>query len=129
MEEIKIKHLEFIQNIINRLSQKSFIIKSWSITTIAALIAFGIDKNNTHIFVIGLPLSLFFWYLDANYLWLEQIFRKLYDQVRKDKVEAFSMDIKELKKKVSFWKILLRPTILLIYIFEIILLIAIIYFY
>jgi len=129
MKESNIKHLEFIQGVINRLSQKSFIIKSWSITTIAALIVYGIDNCNSQIFLIGIPISLLFWYLDAHYLWLEQIFRKLYNQVRKEKVESFSMDIKDLKNKVPFLKMIIRPTILPIYLFEIVLLIiAIIYF-
>lgn len=98
MEE-KLKHLEFIHNVIERLSHKSFLVKSWSITTILALNAYGVDNNNEVIFLIGLPTSLLFWYLDSRYLHLERCFRKLYDKVRKDKVNQLSMKI---KKKNNF---------------------------
>ena len=93
MEE-KLKHLEFIQNVIERLSHKSFLVKSWSITTILALSAYGIDKNNALIFLIGIPTSFLFWYLDSKYLHLERCFRKLYNKVRKGKANELSMKIK-----------------------------------
>ena len=37
--EKKLKHLEFIQNAINRMASNSFIIKGWCITLIVGLFA------------------------------------------------------------------------------------------
>ena len=34
MNENKLKHLEFIQNIITRMNSNSFVIKGWSITLV-----------------------------------------------------------------------------------------------
>ncbi|PKQ46074.1 hypothetical protein [Confluentibacter flavum] len=129
MKETTIKHLELIHNVINRLSHKSFLVKSWSITAITALIAFGIDKEDYRIFLIGFPITIIFWYLDSQYLWLEKVFRKLYDGVRNKEVKSMSMDISDYKIKVNKWVIFKRPTILPIYLFEIILLIfCVLYF-
>ena len=123
VKEARIKHLELIHNVIDRLSHKSFLVKSWSITAITALTAFGIDKEDFRIFLIGFPVSIIFWFLDSQYLWHEKVFRKLYDGVIKKEVEIMSMDISEYKKKVNRWEIIKRPTIWPIYLFEIILLI------
>ena len=37
--EKKLKHLEFIQNVILRMNNNSFLIKGWAITLISALFA------------------------------------------------------------------------------------------
>ena len=67
--EKKLKHLEFIQNAINRMANNSFIIKGWCITLVVALIAL-LEKeniNNNYIPFSFIPL-LFFWFLDAFFL-------------------------------------------------------------
>ena len=129
MKEIRVKHLELIHNVIDRLSHKSFLVKSWSITAITALMAFGIDKEDYKIFIIGVPVALLFWYLDTHYLWLEKIFRELYNAVIKKEAKSMSMDISNYKSKINPWKIAFRPTIWPIYLSEIILLIlCVIYF-
>ncbi len=120
MEE-KIKHLEFIQNVISRLSHKSFLVKSWSITTLAAICAFGIEKQNSLIFILGIPVSLLFWYLDSKYLMLERCFRKLYNKVRKDKVNSFSMKISNSKDIKMHLKTAFGHTVAPIYLLELLL--------
>ena len=68
MEQEKIKHLEFIQSIINRMNSNSFQIKGWMITIVSALIAlYASGGNVTYIFVAIVP-TLLFLYLDAYYL-------------------------------------------------------------
>ena len=129
MREEKIKHLEFIQNIISRLSQKSFLVKGWSITAISALGAFGIDKMNPFIFLIGIPLSLLFWFLDAKYLSLERCFRILYDKVRKEKVKNFSMKIEDSKNSRMLLKTMFGSTILPIYCTQIMIMLILIFYY
>lgn len=92
----KLKHLEFIQNAINRMANNSFIIKGWCITLAVALIALleKKDINKCYIVFSFLPL-LFFWFLDAFFLKTERQYRRLYAEVsKKDKKEIdFSMDI------------------------------------
>jgi hypothetical protein len=99
--EKKLKHLEFVQNAINRMANNSFIIKGWCITLVVALIALlekeNINKN--YIPFSFIPL-LFFWFLDAFFLKTERQYRRLYAEVsKKDKKEIdFSMDITPYKE-------------------------------
>ena len=92
----KLKHLEFIQNAINRMANNSFIIKGWCITLAVASMALleKKDINKCYIVFSFLPL-LFFWFLDAFYLKTERQYRRLYTDIsKKGKKEIdFSMDI------------------------------------
>lgn len=99
MEQEKILHLEFIQNIINRMNSNSFQIKEWMVTIVSALLALYASSDNvTYIFVAIVP-TLLFWYLDAYYLQLERKFRGLYDDVKdpEKSIPFFSMDITNYK--------------------------------
>ena len=99
--EKKLKHLEFIQNAINRMANNSFIIKGWCITLAIALIALleKKDINKYYVAYSFLPL-LFFWFLDAFYLKTERQYRRLYADIsKKGKKEIdFSMDITPYKE-------------------------------
>ena len=95
MEQEKIQHLEFIQNIINRMNSNSFQIKEWMITIVSALLALYASSDNvTYIFVAFVP-TLLFWYLDAFYLQQERKFRELYNDVLPDEstIPLFAMPI------------------------------------
>lgn len=95
MEQDKIKHLEFIQNIINRMNSNSFQIKEWMITIISALLALYVSSDNvTYVFVAIAP-TLVFWFLDSYYLQQERKFRGLYADVinPEESIPSFSMDI------------------------------------
>jgi len=81
MTEEKIKHLEFIQNVITRMNTNSFQIKEWAVTLVSALLAiFASTQNNYFVLTAILP-ALVFWFLDAYYLMQERKFRGLYDDV------------------------------------------------
>jgi len=80
--ENKLKHLEFIQNIITRMNTNSFQIKGMSITITAALLALTASDYNI-LYVSIAYFSLFiFWGLDAYYLSKEKGYRELYEEVR-----------------------------------------------
>ncbi|WP_318492526.1 hypothetical protein [Photobacterium leiognathi] len=90
----KLKHLEFLQNIITRMNSNSFLIKGWAITLISALYALAAkDSNISFVFITWLILPSF-WIIDAFFLSQERQYRKLYDEVRKknEKDINFSMD-------------------------------------
>ena len=46
--EQKMKHLEFIQNVITRMNSNSFLIKGWAITLVSALFALAANGSNIH---------------------------------------------------------------------------------
>lgn len=92
--ENKRTHLEFIQAVINRMANTSFLLKGWSITIIAGLFAFSAKENELALLVLALILTGVFWFLDAFFLWQERMYRSLYNHVRRLKEDDidFSMD-------------------------------------
>jgi len=95
MSEKKIKHLEFIQNSITRMSTNSFIIKGWCITIISAVYALSDKDSNRNFSFISYVLIPIFWYLNSYFLQLERKFRLLYDKIRilgENNID-FTMDI------------------------------------
>ena len=98
--ENKRKHLEFIQEAINRMAGNLFFLRGWTITLIAALFAFFVkDANTDFIFVVYFPVIIF-WILDGYFLSQERLFRALYNHVRKldEKEIDFSMNTDDYKK-------------------------------
>jgi hypothetical protein len=105
MNENKLKHLEFIQNVITRMNTNSFMIKGWMAALVTALFALAAKDADLHyIFITLFPIP-FLWALDAYYLSQERQFRELYDFVRikeEDNID-FSMNTKDFKKRENSW--------------------------
>ena len=78
----KLKHLEFIQGVINRLATNSFQMKGWSVVLVAAILVLLARENKLHAAFIALAPILVFWALDGYFLWQERLHRALYDHVR-----------------------------------------------
>ncbi len=89
----KIKHLEFIQGVVNRLGTNSFRIKGWAVILVSALLALIVREDRPDLAWIGLVPVFVFWGLDSYFLWQERLFRDLYDHIRlqENRVD-FSMD-------------------------------------
>lgn len=95
--ERKLKHLEFIQGVINRLSTNSFLLKGWSVLLISALFALSAKESSTaYVFLAYIPLFVF-WALDGYFLWQERQYRNLYNWIRTRDVEDidFTMNLKD----------------------------------
>lgn len=74
----KIKHLEFIENVITRMNSNSFLIKGWVITLVSALFALAAkDSNRLYALVVYVPLPMF-WLMDGFFLSMERRYRSLY---------------------------------------------------
>ena len=99
----KIKHLEFIQGVINRLASDSFRMKGWCVVLVAALFVLLAREGRIEFAGVALVPVLFFWGLDGYFLWQERLFRALYDHVRvlEEAEIDFSMDVSALKKDRS----------------------------
>ena len=87
MKEKKLKHLEFIQNVINRHNSNSFMIKGWTITISAALFALAGTINEPIVVFIALVPIIMFWGLDAYYLSNERCFVDLFNAAIKGKLK------------------------------------------
>ena len=78
----KLKHLEFIQGVINRLATNSFQMKGWSVVLVAAILVLLARESRLEAAFIALAPILIFWALDGYFLWQERLYRALYDHVR-----------------------------------------------
>lgn len=100
----EIAHLGMIQGVINRMASNSLALKTLGVTIASAVIALSIGKDDASAFIpaIGLLPIIVFWVLDAKYLRLEKLYRKLYDHVRIGKeTEPFSMKVSAFNEDVS----------------------------
>jgi hypothetical protein len=80
--ENKRKHLDFIQNIISRMSSNLFFLRGWTITLVTGLFAILAKEENIWLlYVVYFPIVIF-WILDGYFLSQERLFRALYDRVR-----------------------------------------------
>jgi Ca2+/Na+ antiporter len=117
--ENKLKHLEFIQGVINRMASNLFFLRGWTITLIAALLALFVKGTNSdYIIYFLLVLVLVFWILDGYFLSQERLFRALYNHVRKldEKEIDFSMNTSEHKKdKKNTWVYAMFSSTLLVF--------------
>ncbi len=96
LDRARIAHLEMIQNVVTRMASNSFALKALAVALTAGVLAFaGAAPDPTALVVLAaLVPVLMLWVLDARYLRLERLFRRLYDAVRRGAAaEPFSMDI------------------------------------
>lgn len=103
--EAKLKHLEFIQNVITRMNANSFLIKGWAITLVSALFALAAKDANINYVLISYIVIPVFWVLDGFYISRERQYRDLYRDVAK-KTENdvnFNMDASSYNKGDRTW--------------------------
>ena len=103
--ESKLKHLEMIQGVINRMAGNSFLLKGWSVTLISALFALAAkDTNPFFVFLAYVP-CVAFWSLDGFFLWQEKMYRKLYEKVAITEPQSidFGMNASVFKESVDSW--------------------------
>jgi len=95
-DQSTIAHLQMIQQVIARMAGNSFSLRTLAVTISTGIIALlGSIPKPTPIYALSALLPLFvFWFLDARFLQLERLYRRLYDNVRLNKTnEPFTMVI------------------------------------
>lgn len=118
MSSDKVKHLEFLQSTISRMSTAGFLVKGWSITLVSALFALSVKNSNHQYVIIAYVIIPIFWFLDGFFLSRERRFRDLYDSVRKAQESEidFSMDSSSFSSGGGNWaNALISRTLLLFY--------------
>lgn len=97
--DAKLKHLEMIQGIINRMAHCSFLLKGWSVILVSGLFALAAKETDPlFVYLAYLPTTAF-WILDGYYLYQERLYRKLYEEVRQLQPDAidFGMNAERFK--------------------------------
>lgn len=98
MDDARLKHLEFIQDVINRMNTNSFQIKGWAVTLVSILLAIFSSTKNEYVVLVAVFPAVVLWCLDAYYLMQERKFRGLYDDVAEvskspKEIKAFAMPL------------------------------------
>lgn len=83
MSEEKMRYIELIQNIINRMSGNSFMLKGWAVSLLAGFFALAPKDTDKMFFVIAYVPIVVFCLLDSYYLQQERLYRALYEKARK----------------------------------------------
>lgn len=92
--ENKIRYLEMLTSVIERMASYSFMLKGWGITIVAGMFILA-EKDMDQIYLLFAYVPLVtFWFLDSYYLQLERKYRALYNIARTKKEEDidFNMD-------------------------------------
>jgi hypothetical protein len=122
-DEVKIKHLEFIQSIITRMNTNSFQLKGMSITITAAILALYASSKKPLYFFIAIVPTILFWFLDAYYLQQERKFRGIYSDVAELSNEKHRIAVRDFEMplqkytggKYCYWRVFWSRTIWPIY--------------
>ncbi|AMG19029.1 hypothetical protein QI334_08435 [Staphylococcus saprophyticus] len=104
MNDNKIKHLEMVQNIINRIANHKPQYKGWFITLIIAINVFAISKITDKQLFLVFIVTLCFWTVTSYYLYLERLYIELYKDIRRGNKEDFDMEISDYKSTSKFFK-------------------------
>jgi hypothetical protein len=103
--ESKLKHLELVQGVINRMAGNSFLLKGWSVTLTSALFALAAKDSNPFFAYLAYFPCATFWTLDGYFLKQERLYRELYKDVaaRQSSEIDFSMNATKFNDSVDSW--------------------------
>lgn len=92
--EKKMKHLEMIEEVIERMGNNSFQLKGWAVTLVALVGALASQGSDKRFFLLAFIPLFSFWFLDSYYLQMERKYKVLYKRVSKknDNEIDFDMD-------------------------------------
>lgn len=130
--ENKIKHLEMVQNIIQRMANNSFLLKGWAVSLVVAIFVLADVETYQIYFLITFIPMISFWFLDSYYLQIERKYTVLYNKVLQKKEVDFDLSISNInyvrlkEKKLKYIFCLFSISEVIFYI-PIILILVIIY--
>ena len=78
--ESRIRYLEAIQRVIDRLSSTSFILKGWAVSLVAGLMALAASGTNHGYVLVAYIPTVVFWLLDAYFLMMERQYRNIFEE-------------------------------------------------
>ncbi len=85
LKEYMLKEIEIIQDIIKRLDSHQFMLKGWAITLVVVTLL--LKGNENQVLIAFIPL-LVFWFLDAHFLRIERMYRKMYEWIISNRLKT-----------------------------------------
>jgi hypothetical protein len=129
------KEIDLIQDCIKRMANNSFLIKGWTVSLIAVVLALAKDKIDFfYICLILLVPVLCFWYLDTFFLRTEKMYRKMYEWVINNRMTSdermYDLNPKNYESEVdSTFKVMFSKTLKVFFGIPTLILIVIILFH
>lgn len=120
-EEKRIAYLQMIENIIDRMSNKSGNIKGFAVSVVAGVIALSFKETSPYVLFLSFLTVLIFLWLDLYYLGIERKYKFFYKQVCNGKEVDFSLSLdlreSEIKEaRATKWQCLTSKSIYYFYI-------------
>lgn len=93
--ENKIKYLEMIESVIQRMANNCFQLKGWTITLVTLVGALAVQGADKRFILLAFIPIIAFWGLDSYYLQLERKYRFFYNTILNKQTSEvdFNMDI------------------------------------
>lgn len=116
-EEKKVKHLEMIEAIIERMGKNSFQLKGWAVTLVTVIGGLAAQGTEKRFFILAFVPTLAFWMLDAFYLQIERKYKNLYKKVQNGEANPYDLDTQEITARkehdcsLRFMNCMFSPTI------------------
>ena len=114
MDKDKIKHMDYIETCIARLSQSAFHLKELAVILATGLLTFSLGimteviEKQSEILLIGIIPMAILWIMDSMYLNKERKYRDLYNDViglsgKECVVRPFDMSISQYRKGIVYY--------------------------
>ena len=104
IDQHTVAHLQIVQAVISRMAANSFALKALAVSVTAgglAVVGTAANPSSQLLLAALIPVGMF-GLLDARYLRLEKLYRKLYDGVRQGEVDdPFTMDFSRYTSSVE----------------------------
>ena len=100
---MRLKHLEMIQSVIERMSAASGQTKASCIALVTGMMALATAIDNSSIAAFASPAVVLFAMLDCRYLWLERGYRNRFDDVRSESINETADFDMSARHTTSFW--------------------------
>ena len=121
--EKKMKHLEMVEGIIERLGNNSFQLKGWAVTLVSIIGALSAQGSDRRFFLLSFLPLVAFWLLDSFYLQKERKYRTLYKSIsaKEENNIDFNMDTQNIimngeeASRICYFKCLFSITEVLFY--------------
>lgn len=116
--EKKMKHLEMVEGIIERMGNNSFQLKGWAVTLVSIIGALSAQGSDRRFFLLSFLPLVAFWLLDSFFLQKERKYRILYKNisVKEENNIDFNMDTQNIvmsgeeASKICYFKCLFSIT-------------------
>jgi hypothetical protein len=97
------KHMDYVQAVISRLANNSFVMKGWALTLSSALLGFAASQGHAMLAFAAVAPAMAFWLLDTYFLRQERAFRDMFDDIASKKVTNFEIKPAPYAKRQSWW--------------------------